>query len=450
MIIISFVFISLTTYLLVKKYNPHAVLLLAGIAMLGIGLFFGQNIPIGTSTGFKGFDIFALIRDILSDKGAKSGLMIMSIGGFVAYMNHIKAGEALVYISIKPLRIFQKFPYVAASLVILIGQFLSACIPSAVGLGLLLMPSIYPLLMRLGVSRLTAVSVIVACTAFDVGPASANTNYAAVDLLKMDTVFYFLKHQLGMVSMLTVVLMLVYYFTNKYFDKKQGKQNDTANLTVKEKPSVPLIYAILPVLPLILLITFSKFFVLFYPPISLDTTTSMIISMLVALVFEWIRTKKLKRTLDSLKIFWKGMGDIFASVVTLIIAAQVFSKGLITLNFVKGLIDGTQSVGLAFTGVSIVMVLLVFLISILMGSGNAAFFSFGELAPGIAKEFSGSVVSIVLPMQLAASMGRCVSPISGVVIATAAIADVTPFDLIKRNAIPLFAGIIVMIVYHFI
>jgi DcuC family C4-dicarboxylate transporter len=53
-------------------------------------------------------------------------------------------------------------------------------------------------------------------------------------------------------------------------------------------------------------------------------------------------------------------------------------------------------------------------------------------------------------MQLAASMGRTVSPVSGVLIATAEIAKVSSMDIVKRNLIPLSAALLVMLVYHFI
>ena len=41
--------------------------------------------------------------------------------------------------------------------------------------------------------------------------------------------------------------------------------------------------------------------------------------------------------------------------------------------------------------------------------------------------------SMILPMQLSASMGRTVSPIAGVLIATAEIAQVSTIAIVKRN-----------------
>ena len=176
----------------------------------------------------------------------------------------------------------------------------------------------------------------------------------------------------------------------------------------------------------------------------------MFISLFVALIFETIRLKSLKMVLNSLQTFWNGMGDIFKSVVTLIIAADIFAKGLISLGFIEGLIQVTQNLGLGVIGVGIVMTIMIFLASMLMGSGNAAFFAFGPLVPKIAAKLGIASTEIILPMQLAASMGRTVSPVSGVLIATAEIAKVTPIDIVKRNIIPLAVALIIMLITHFI
>ncbi len=107
---------------------------------------------------------------------------------------------------------------IAAILVIPIGQMLFICTPSAAGLGLLLVVSIFPILVNLGVSRPTAVSVISACTIFDMGPGSANTARSA-ELAGMTNMEYFVEHQLSLVIPVTIFLMVVYYFSNRYFDR---------------------------------------------------------------------------------------------------------------------------------------------------------------------------------------------------------------------------------------
>jgi DcuC family C4-dicarboxylate transporter len=447
--ILSLFFIVFTGSLLLKKYNPHAVLLVSGLLMLIIAEFLNYNLPtLKAPTGFSGFDLFRYIKESFSKTNAGVGLMIMAIGGFVAYIDKIGASNALVFVAMKPLKLFKKYPYVAASLVIPIGQLLFVAIPSAAGLGLLLMASMFPILVNLGVSRLSAVSVITATTAFGIGPASAITA-SATDIAGVDTISFFLKSQIPMVIPLSIVMMVTYYFVNRHFDKKIALDTE-ALANEKKEIKVPLVYAFIPILPILLLIVFSKIFNLFNTAIALDTTTAMFISVFIALLFEFARTQNTKAVLESLKIFWNGMGNIFKTVVTLIIAADIFAKGLISLGFVEGLLEVSQNSGFGVVGIGVVMTVLIFFASMLMGSGNASFFAFGPLVPKIADKLGIETTEIILPMQLSASMGRMVSPISGVMIATAEIAKVSTLAIVKRNIIPLGMALLVMLIYHFI
>jgi len=447
--IISLLFIIVAGRLLLKKYNPHAVLLVSGLLMLIITQVLNYNLPtLKDPTGFSGFDLFRYIKESFSKTNAGVGLMIMAIGGFVAYIDKIGASNALVYVAMKPLKFFKKKPYLAASLVIPIGQLLFAAIPSAAGLGLLLMASMFPILVNLGVSRLSAVSVITATTAFGIGPASAITA-SATNIASVDTILFFLNYQIPLVWPLSIVMMITYYFVNCYYDKKNGFEKEIEE-TKEIELNAPLIYALIPVLPIILLIVFSKIFSIFSVPISLDTTTAMFISLFVALICELVRTKNIKTVFDSLKTFWNGMGNIFKTVVTLIITADIFAKGLISLGFIDGLLDLAQNLGLGAIGIGVVMTVMIFLASMLMGSGNASFFAFGPLVPKIANKLGVESTSIILPMQLSASMGRTVSPIAGVIIATAEIAKVSTIAIVKRNIIPLVVALVVMLIYHFI
>ena len=447
--ILSLVVIVVAGRLLLKKYNPHAVLLVSGLLMLIIAQALNYNLPLlKDPTGFSGFDLFRYIKESFSKTNAGVGLMIMAIGGFVAYIDKIGASDVLVHVASKPLTFLKSKPYVAASLVIPIGQLLFVAIPSAAGLGLLLMASMFPILINLGVSRLSAVSVITATTAFGIGPASAITA-SATSIAGIDTIVFFLNDQIPVVWPLSIVMMITYYFVNRYFDKKDGFVKEVEAPKRKELKA-PLIYALIPILPIVLLIVFSKIFSFFSVPISIDTTTAMFISLFIALVFELVRTRDIKAVLASLQTFWNGMGNIFKTVVTLIITADIFAKGLISLGFIDGLLVLAQNIGLGGVGIGIVMTIMIFLASMLMGSGNASFFAFGPLVPKIANKLGVESTSIILPMQLSASMGRTVSPIAGVIIATAEIANVSTLAIVKRNIIPLVIALLVMLVFHFI
>jgi len=452
---ISIVFVVITARLLLKQYHPHAVLIFSGLLMMMVATFLGMPLPeLAAPTSSSVFDFFKIIKESFSTINSGVGLMIMAIGGFVAYMKHIGASDALVNVALKPLGLLKKYPHITAISVIPIGQILFVCIPSAAGLSLLLMAAVFPILINLGVSRIAAVSVITSCTAFGIGPASAITASATL-ISGEDPIIYFISHQLPLVIPSSLVMMIAYFFVNRYFDKKDAeaeKNLDDVAIKDSDKPSTsaPLFYAILPVVPLILLIVFSEILNLTPTPIHLDTSTAMIISLFLAVLVDFARKRDLKAMFSSLQVFWNGMGNIFKTVVTLIIAAEVFSKGLIALGFIEGLVQITENLGFGAVGIGIVLTLIIFLSSMLMGSGNAAFFAFGPLVPKIATKLGIKSTDIILPMNLSASMGRTVSPVAGIIIACSEIAGVSALSIVKRNIIPLSAGFLTLLLTHYL
>lgn len=452
-LILSFVIIAIAAIYLYRKLNPPGVLLFAGLVMLALAqlLHVQPAIPL-KPTGSAVFDLIKIVEETFISNVSRAGLMIMTIGGYVSFMNHIEATNALVYISMKPLGFFRRHPYLAAAITIPIGQMLFITTPSAAGLGLLLVASVYPVLIGLGVSKLTALSVIAAATLFDQGPGSANTALAA-ELIGQTNVEYFIIHQLPLVVPTTLVVMMLFYLNNRYFDIKEARkqvEEPASEQNIKTLVhNVPLIFAILPVLPLILLVIFSPYMELFESSIKLDTTTAMMFSMFISLVFVIFRTKSIRKTFETFTSFWKGMGNVFSGIVTLIVASELFSKGLISLGFIDSLVNYSTHLGLSGIVIASVFSLIIFGAAMLMGSGNAAFFSFGPLLPGIATRLSLPVYSLILPMQLAASMGRAASPIAGIIVAIACVAGVSPIQLAKRNTLPLLGSIIFLIAYHF-
>lgn len=460
MLVLAFILctivIIVTAIYLYRKLNPQGVLMLSGLVMLALALILDINpITPDKPTGSIAFDLIKVIEETFIGNLSRAGLMIMAIGGYVAFMNHIQATDALVYLSMKPLGFFRRYPYLAATLTIPIGQMLFITTPSATGLGLLLVASVYPVLIGLGVSRLSALSVIAASTLFDQGPGSANTALAA-ELIGQTNVAYFISHQLPLVVPTTIVVMTLFYFNNKYFDKKEAdkhntvnEQNDTVSHTVS-KPKVPLLFALLPVLPLALLILFSPYVGICKPPVTLNTTTAMIFSLFVSLIFVACHKRNIRKTFEAFSSFWRGMGNVFASVVTLIVASEIFSKGLISLGFIDSLVNYSSHIGLSGMTIAAVFAFIIFCAAMLMGSGNAAFFSFGPLLPQIADRLGMPVYSLVLPLQLSASMGRAASPIAGIIVAIAGVAGVSPIELAQRNTLPLVGSILFLIIYHFI
>ncbi len=446
--VITILVIVLTAIALYRKLNPQGILITAGLLMCIISLLaFANPIALKSSTGNQCFDIVKLVDETFVSNISRAGLMIMTIGGYVAFMNHIEATQTLVRLSTKPLAFMRRCPMVAAVLAIPIGQMLFITTPSATGLGLLLVASIYPILVNLGVSRLTALSMIAATTLFDQGPGSANTALAA-QLIGMNNVEYFITLQLPVVLPTSIIVMLTFCLSNWYFDK-QAKSDGGQEVKVESVVTIaPAFYALFPTLPLVLLVVFSPFVGIIESPVKLDTTTAMFTSLLFVLVIHFLRIRNLRQVYESVGAFWKGMGNVFGKVVTLIVASEIFSKGLIQLHFIDNLIQLSTGAGFSELAIVIVFTVIIYAAAVLMGSGNAAFFSFGPLMPGIASQLNVPTYVMVLPSQLASSMGRSASPIAGVIVAIAGVAGVSPMELAKRNLVPLTLSVVFLITYH--
>lgn len=151
-----------------------------------------------------------------------------------------------------------------------------------------------------------------------------------------------------------------------------------------------------------------------------------------------------QKTLNDAHAFFGGMGKMFTSVVSLIIAAQIFAKGLQSTGLINALISGAQHLGLGIGAMAIIFTLIVGFVTFLTGSGVGPFSAFAKLAPEIAEGVGGQATAIVTPMQFASGLFRSMSPISGVVIAVAGGTNITPLSLVKRTAIPMIIGVIVM------
>ena len=113
--LLGLLILCFSVLLIIRKANPYAVLLFSGLLMLLLAWCLELNVPVvKKTTGSQLLDFFRLIREAFAKTNAGVGLMIMSIGGFVAYIKHIGASSALVNLALKPLSLFKKKPQLVA------------------------------------------------------------------------------------------------------------------------------------------------------------------------------------------------------------------------------------------------------------------------------------------------------------------------------------------------
>ncbi|WP_278935685.1 C4-dicarboxylate transporter DcuC [Parasutterella excrementihominis] len=414
----------LAGWAIIKRLSTSMVLLFAGLAMISFAVICGVHgfLPKGVKpSGFVWFDIFELLRSIATKQTSGIGLLIMVAGGYAAYMDRIGAAHALVRVCVKPLDALSS-PYLVLVMGYLIGQALVTVIPSAAGLAMLLLVALFPILRAVGCSAAASAAVIGTSAGMTLGPASGTANLAAQ----------------------TAGLEPIIYFVQKYYDKKNDDVYSDAILTKKDDlRNVPGWYAILPVLPIALMIVFSK---LVYSAVKLNTISALLLVWVFTIIVELIRRRDFKPVLADGAFIFKAMGGMFSSIVALIICAEFFATGLKVTGLISALITHAQGMGLGLNGMTAVLTGVVGIVTFLTGSGVGAFSSFAALAPEVANGLGGTAAAFVTPMQFASGMLRAMSPVAGVIIAVAGAAGVSPMAIVRRTWIPMIAGMITVLI----
>lgn len=434
-------------YFIVKKYQAQGVLLIGGAILLLGGILLNDSpVMAKSATGSLYLDIFSQLSKNFIKTSGSLGLAIMIVSAFAKYMDHIGASTALVKLSIKPLQKLNS-PYIVLALSYVIGQILNVFIPSASGLGVLLMVTVYPIVVSLGVSSLAATAVIGTSACLDLGPASGNAVLAS-KTAEMDAALYFANYQIPVAIATVIVITILHYFVNKKMDSKLEVAESKADLESKEEDKeVPKFYAFLPIIPLLIILMFSP---LTGSSIKIGVVEAMFMSITLSMIIEGVRRRAFKSTLAELKIIFTAMGSQFANVITLIVAGEFFALGLTKIGVISALIDSTKSAGLGAQPMILVMTAIIVVSSILMGSGNAPFFAFAALAPAVAASVDLNPIVMLMPMQLSAGIARSVSPITAVIVAVSGISGVSPFEVVKRTAIPMLGGLIAVVVTNMI
>lgn len=434
-------------YFIVKKYQAQGVLLIGGAILLLGGILLNDSpVMAKSATGSLYLDIFSQLSKNFIKTSGSLGLAIMIVSAFAKYMDHIGASTALVKLSIKPLQKLNS-PYIVLALSYVIGQILNVFIPSASGLGVLLMVTVYPIVVSLGVSSLAATAVIGTSACLDLGPASGNAVLAS-KTAEMDAALYFANYQIPVAIATVIVITILHYFVNKKMDSKLEVAESKADLESKEEDKqVPKFYAFLPIIPLLIILMFSP---LTGSSIKIGVVEAMFMSITLSMIIEGVRRRAFKSTLAELKIIFTAMGSQFANVITLIVAGEFFALGLTKIGVISALIDSTKSAGLGAQPMILVMTAIIVVSSILMGSGNAPFFAFAALAPAVAASVDLNPIVMLMPMQLSAGIARSVSPITAVIVAVAGISGVSPFEVVKRTAIPMLGGLIAVVITNMV
>lgn len=149
-----------------------------------------------------------------------------------------------------------------------------------------------------------------------------------------------------------------------------------------------------------------------------------------------------RRSPGCMKAFFEGAGYGFTHIVSLIVIANCFGKGIEQVgiaNYLGDWIANTPS--LLHPLAAIVPASFAFV----CGSGMAATQSLYGFFYGPAMLLDQDPISVGAMVSVGSAAGRTMSPVAAVVLMTAALTGTTPFELIKRVAPALIAGLAAVI-----
>lgn len=439
-ILICLIIIAITGILLMKRYQPQPILIGMGILMMYIayeGSWINAILDESQSTGVLVFDAMEIVRITTSENVVSLGLMIMTCAGYAKYMEHIGAGTRLAHTFIRPLYRLNR-PYIVLALMFLLNMGLSICVPNPLSLALLMMVTIYPVLLRLGVSPIGAAAVIATGHLMDVGPGAVSTLLIA-KTLNIPVPNYFVGYQLRLYFLVAVVTAVAHFLWQRYRDRLDGPMDVGDCESIPEAPIGPKLYMIFPLLPLCFILGFSQYGL---PGVKMNVTLAMMLAFGLALLAEFIRHRNLRTVLKSTTVFFEGMGNQFSYAVTLIIGGQVFAQGLVSLGLIDSLVSTLQTLSLNSVGLTSVMGGGMLGLSMVTGSNVAPLFTLVPLVPDIVSNLGLDPITTMLGMQNGASLGLLLSPISPVMVGVAGVAHIKSVDLLKRTSVPVLVALI--------
>lgn len=414
-----------TFWLIYKNYEARLVLFLSGMLMTLLGISFG-----GSTIGFPQA-IDAFVKQFVNGGLVPTYTTVM---GFGYVMSYTKCADHLVNALVRPLA---KVPMLVIPGAVVITWILNIVLPSAVGIaaavGVLLIPALIalkvrPIMAAAAVFLGTWGSVVSPGLMFN--PQIADIAFKAGEIEAPDAMIVILEEFFPAFvgSLIAAVALAILAVIMK---EGVGSQNavQVSQESQTEEFKVNYFYALVPILPLFLLVIASKQ-VGWLPSNVFTVPCCMLIGTGVGLIVGLIN--KLNPGEVSKK-FCRGCGDAFCEVALLIAAAAVFASGMKSIGLTGALVDtmkGSESVAMASAVIG------PWLMAIVCGSGNAAALAFNEVITPHAADFGMTVVQLGAVAQVAAGLGRTISPVAGGVIVIASIAGVNPIDICKRTFIP--------------
>lgn len=217
--------------------------------------------------------------------------------------------------------------------------------------------------------------------------------------------------------------------------------------SVASTESVSVIKALLPPLPVVLLLALQPGLGLAPPLLAIypkGVHVSMVMLVCTAIVVLVTRKGALQAHAGRLTAeFFEGMGYAFTRVISLIVAASCFIAGLDAVGAIKGVAAMlVEQPDLA----TVLSPVVTWALAVVSGSGTAPSVSFTQaMVPGVAAVDVAHGVDLGILGAIGASLGRTMSPVAAIVLFTCTLVEARPTELVRLVKWPIIAALAVVI-----
>lgn len=339
-LIITFALFIVILFALKKKINFAVALTMTGIAGIFIGGLLNGTTPMEeNSTGILFFDVFEYFKSsgiVGTITGA--GINILTIVGYVAYMDHLKASTLFALLAAKPIMKI-KNKYLIAWATFIFASLLLLVIPNGTGRIALLFGTVYPILLACGVSKATAATSIFAGVMYLYGPTSANIAVGAgyMGYEDFNLAEHFVRYEWPWAFGAILAGSLVFICMAKHFDKKENAEGGSATLGGEkiEELGIPRYYAFFPVFPLIMMILFSGM-IGNLPSLSIPCVELMCFTLVFSFVV--LTSKDKAGAVNGGFEFFKSMGKTLTNILGIVIGGAMFGKAIMQIGGISVLL----------------------------------------------------------------------------------------------------------------
>lgn len=422
MIYVGIACVILAIALLVKRFETRMVLIGVGILMCCIA-----------GTPMKALDAFS--------KGMTNGMITSACSsmGFAMAMRYTGCDKHLINLLAK---VLLKVQWALIPGVIFGTYAVNIALPSAAGTSAAAGAIFIPILMGAGVHPAMAAAAVKAGTYGSMLNPGLAHNVMVAKIAHVDVMEVIAYHSMANFASVIVAAIVLTGFA--YYLKEQ-KGHFVEGLEIEQNFKINYLYALMPVVPIVILLLGSTKIV---PIFKMGVAQAMIIGTILGMLVTRCRaaedqdsTAGIRENAGKMtKSFFKGMGDSYADIMGIIMAAAVFVAGMNALGLVKAFI-GVMTNNPAI--VKIMAGLGPMLLGFITGTGDGATFAFNGAVTPHAAQFGMTAVQLGSMATLGGTLGRTISPIAGATIIVAGIAGVNPVEVAKRNFLPIGCAFVV-------